>query len=734
MKKLYSFLSLLLLLTPFVGQAGCDNKVTVAVGGIGVRSKPGSTNGTTYEYCPTGTNTIIVAGSTSTSGAVLSWTGSVNGGVPFAITSTSTTNSSGTFSTIFVSPEVNTVYTLLSDINKVCNGANVISSQSITISPTLEVTANSYLVCSGAATTLTATGSSTSQYTWSGPGIATTTNSGTLVVNPTVTSTYTVTSTTASCGTTTQQITIEVKSVTIAPSAPNVCSGQSITLVASYNGTSVTSYKWENVTAGTTLPSTTSSQVVAPTITTTYKVTATTSDCATVTQRVTVTVGTAPTIAVSPTAATICSGTITTLTASSNNAGTTYSWADLAAPGTIVSTSPTYTTPALVTSKTYRLTTTSCSGASASSTTRDVVVTVSTPNYSVTPLTAAADVCSGSSLTLTASSNISGATYEWYIPAISATTVVAITPTLTVSPTVNTTYRAIITTSCGNSNTTTAPDVTVTVNPVPTASVTPTSTTKTRYAPVTLTAAGGGTYSWTATSNDNTTTLSATTASITVTPTYNTVYTVTVANASNCKKTAQSIVNISGPLPVELVSFEAVWVNKVASITWTTASEKNSAYFAAERSFDGSTFQTVGILAGAGTTSITTNYRFNDISLNTMAVPKVYYRLQQVDISGEVSYSPVRVLQVAAAGNAFQASVFPNPYTNTAAVQFHSLGDNVVNLTLHNVLGQIIFTKLVTAAAGVQEVALPLSATLPFGVYYLTIHQGNKQQVVRINH
>ena len=105
-----------------------------------------------------------------------------------------------------------------------------------------------------------------------------------------------------------------------------------------------------------------------------------------------------------------------------------------------------------------------------------------------------------------------------------------------------------------------------------------------------------------------------------------------------------------------------------------------------------------------------------------------------MDISGEVSYLPVRVLQVAAAGNTFQAAVFPNHYTNTATVQFHSSGDNVVKLTLHNVLGQNIFTKLVTAAAGVQEVALPLSATLPLGVYYLTIHQGNKQQVVRINH
>ena len=77
-----------------------------------------------------------------------------------------------------------------------------------------------------------------------------------------------------------------------------------------------------------------------------------------------------------------------------------------------------------------------------------------------------------------------------------------------------------------------------------------------------------------------------------------------------------------------LVSFEAVWFNKVASITWTLASEKNSAYFATERSFDGSTFHTIDVLVGVGTTSTTTNCRFNDISLNTMTVSKIYYRLK----------------------------------------------------------------------------------------------------------
>lgn len=733
MKKLYVLLSLLLLFTPFVSKAGCDNKVTVAVGGIGVRSKPGSTNGATFEYCPTGSNTVIVDGATSTANAVLSWTKTVNG-VTSPVASTSTTDFSGTYSTLSVSPDANTVYTLTSDISRVCNGNNAVSSQSITISPTLEVTASSSLVCSGALTTLTATGSSNGQYTWSGPGIATTTNAGILVVYPTVTTTYTVTTNTTSCGTTTQQITITVKSVTIAPSAPNVCSGQSITLVASYDGISVISYKWENVTAGTTLPSTTSSQTVTPTATTTYKVTATTSDCSTVTQQVTATVGTAPTVAVFPTAATICSGATTTLTAASNNAGTTYKWVDLATPGTVISTSSTCTTPALTTSETYRLTATSCngSGSSPSVITHDVTVTVAPLNYTVTPSSA---ICSGSSITMLASSNISGATCKWYVaPFTSTSPVVNISPTLTVSPTANTTYRVVITTACGTSNTASAPDVVITVNPKPTVGVTPATTSKTRYAAATLTATGGNTYTWTATANGVTTTLAANTATITVYPQYNTVYTVTGSTtATGCTNSAQAAVNISGPLPVELTSFEVFWVNKAASITWATASEKNSAYFEVERSFDGTTFQSVGKRAGAGTTAVRTNYQLTDVSLNNVT-GTVYYRLRQVDVSGEETYSPVRALQVVKAGNTFQAVAFPNPYTSTAAVRFHSSGNDAIKLTLCNVLGQNIFTKFMTTEEGVQEIDLPLASSLPLDVYFLTIRQGNQQQVVRIYH
>ena len=345
-------------------------------------------------------------------------------------------------------------------------------------------------------------------------------------------------------------------------------------------------------------------------------------------------------------------------------------------------------------------------------------------------------ICPGTAVTLNAKGASSGSTYT--LLANNKVVGTNTTRNFTVQPTVATTYTV-------NTNTATCGANSVSQNITINTNTLTISTTATNVAPggsVTLTEAGGvsgSSYTWyQRTSKTGTPILivGQTSPSLTRNPLVTTEYTVSGTTAAgNClSRVFRTITVNSTPLPVELISFEAVWVNKVASITWTTASEKNSAYFAAERSFDGSTFQTVGILAGAGTTSITTNYRFNDISLNTMAVPKVYYRLQQVDISGEVNYSPVRVLQVAAAGNTFQAAVFPNPYTNTATVQFHSSGDNLVKLTLHNVLGQNIFTKLVTAAAGVQEVALPLSATLPLGVYYLTIHQSNKQQVVRINH
>ncbi|GAB3313390.1 T9SS type A sorting domain-containing protein [Hymenobacter humi] len=187
------------------------------------------------------------------------------------------------------------------------------------------------------------------------------------------------------------------------------------------------------------------------------------------------------------------------------------------------------------------------------------------------------------------------------------------------------------------------------------------------------------------------------------------------------------------PLPVELINFDAAWNGKTPVLTWATASEKNSAYFDIERSLDGATFEKVGQRQGAGNSSTRINYQFADVSL-TVANATVYYRLRQVDTDGTTAFSPVRSLKTGAVSQAFQAGVLPNPYDKTVSVQFNSLSTAAVTLTVRNVLGQTVLTKTVSTAEGVQEVELSEAGSLPRGLYYLTVRQGNQQQVVRMSH
>ena len=721
MKKIYAFLSflgLIIILLPLSGYGQCSNTVTVTAGGLGVRSVG---NTTTFSYCPDGQSPVIVSGSSTTSNTTLTWTATSNGTTTI-VPSTKTSDNNGTYSTISVSPASNSTYTLTS-ISSCQNGST--NSASVIIAPALDVSASSSSVCSGGAVTLTATGSSTNKYTWSGPGLTTTTTPGTLTVNPTATTTYTVTAPT-SCGTSVQQITVDVKSVTVSPSAPFICTGgQSTVLTASYSGATGATYQWATTAAPGTPLSSTASLTVAPGSTTTYQVTVSTTDCNTIVHQVTVTVGTA-TVTLSPTATTICSGNSTTLTASSTNPATTYRWANQATPNSTLSTTSTANVNPTTTT-TYQVTSITCN----ISTTQTVVVSVATQTASASPTSTA--VCSGSSATLTASSNISNATYEWYVGASSATQVVSIARSLTVSPTATTTYRVVITASCNSS----FKDIPVTVNPSPVAGVTPATTTTTSGSPVTLTASGGNTYAWTGTTNGNTTPLSQTTATITVTPTATTTYTVTATTTPNgCSNSATSTVTVTGgsALPVELLRFEAAWVDQSPVLTWATASEKNSSHFKIERSSDGRIFQTVGQTTGAGSTTAQTNYRFIDATPIKSAVTPVYYRLQQVDENGAATYSPVRSVMAPVGLGTFQAVVFPNPVEQTATVRFRTNSIGSVTLVLRNVLGQTVLTQIVPATTGAQEITLSPTSSWPVGIYYLTLRQGTTQQVLQLSH
>jgi uncharacterized repeat protein (TIGR01451 family) len=98
------------------------------------------------------------------------------------------------------------------------------------------------------------------------------------------------------------------------------------------------------------------------------------------------------------------------------------------------------------------------------------------------------------------------------------------------------------------------------------------------------------------------------------------------------------------PLPVVLARFEAQAANTDARLSWTTAQELNNAGFWVERSFDGASFVRLDFVPGAGTTTQVHSYAYVDAGVGRVHFGTVYYRLQQLDLAGPATYSPVRAV------------------------------------------------------------------------------------------
>lgn len=95
------------------------------------------------------------------------------------------------------------------------------------------------------------------------------------------------------------------------------------------------------------------------------------------------------------------------------------------------------------------------------------------------------------------------------------------------------------------------------------------------------------------------------------------------------------------PLPVTLVSFGAARQNQGVLVKWSTAMEKQNAYFVVERGADAENFQALKQVRGQGNSVQSTHYAF----LDEKPLPQLaYYRLRQVDTDGTSTYSSVVVI------------------------------------------------------------------------------------------
>jgi hypothetical protein len=170
----------------------------------------------------------------------------------------------------------------------------------------------------------------------------------------------------------------------------------------------------------------------------------------------------------------------------------------------------------------------------------------------------------------------------------------------------------------------------------------------------------------------------------------------------------------TGPLPVELVSFEAVNSGNKNTLRWTTASENNNGYFDLERKSGKEEFTSITRIEGHGTSTTINKYAFDDYTISSGNT--YYYRLKQVDLDGHFTYS--QVLRVDARPGNTGIKIYPNPSGNNFIV--HSALKNA-QLDIFDMLGKKVFSRHFKTLDGQQ-----VSLNVPPGVYTLKLSDGTK--------
>ena len=185
--------------------------------------------------------------------------------------------------------------------------------------------------------------------------------------------------------------------------------------------------------------------------------------------------------------------------------------------------------------------------------------------------------------------------------------------------------------------------------------------------------------------------------------------------------------NITPPsvLPVELRAFQAKATDTAVELSWETAMEKNSSYFAVERATvaDGY-FAEIGRVVAAGNSTSRRRYATRDAEVLRLPAGVLYYRLRQVDQDGSTTYSAVQAVRWQPQGSA-ALTLYPNPATGAATVQL-AAGQPAEGsvVCLYTTRGQLVRRQSLSP----KSASLMLTG-LPAGLYQVVLLDAQGQRV-----
>lgn len=185
----------------------------------------------------------------------------------------------------------------------------------------------------------------------------------------------------------------------------------------------------------------------------------------------------------------------------------------------------------------------------------------------------------------------------------------------------------------------------------------------------------------------------------------------------------------NNPLPVTFrrVSASRVGKTSVVNVTFTTDEEKNVSHYTLQRSADNAEWQNVtSIPAQAGTSN---RYSIQDV--NSTATQAWYYRIQNTDLDGAQSLSPV-VLVNSQEGKGGVTALYPNPMRHELNLSLYSTAAGKALIRLVSADGKEAYGTAYDVTTGTTTLNLTDAGlrSLPAGVYavLVTLPDGSLHQ------
>jgi len=179
----------------------------------------------------------------------------------------------------------------------------------------------------------------------------------------------------------------------------------------------------------------------------------------------------------------------------------------------------------------------------------------------------------------------------------------------------------------------------------------------------------------------------------------------------------------STTLPIELLSFTAIYNGANVDLKWVTSNEINNSYFTIERSIDGIEFVIINktsTKAPNGNSNTQLSYASIDSDVSEGIY---YYRLKQTDINDVSKYSSIETVTIGGESDIF--NIQPNPATSIAQINYRCFDSESATLKMYDNSGKLLLMRNINCSVGQNSAIIDLSAYAE-GMYFVTLSTKSK--------